>query len=150
MKARTLVLSLSLLALTFLAGCVEKRLTINTEPPGALVVLNDEEIGVSPVTVPFEWYGDYSVRITKDGYETLTTHRELKTPAADWPPFDFVEDVLWPGQVVREYNWSFDLQPYSAPNREVLLKKAEAMRAEAIYDLYDVTVLREEQDQHSQ
>ena len=147
MKARTLVLGLSLLVLTFFAGCVEKRLTINTEPPGALVVLNDEEIGLSPVTVPFEWYGDYSVRITKDGYETLTTDRELKTPVSDWPPFDFVEDALWPGQVVREYTWSFDLQPYSPPDREVLLKQAEAMRAEAIYDLYDVTVLRKEQDQ---
>jgi len=33
-----------------LTGCVERKLTINTEPQGALVVLNDEEIGQSPVT----------------------------------------------------------------------------------------------------
>ncbi|HQI29243.1 MAG TPA: PEGA domain-containing protein, partial [Sedimentisphaerales bacterium] len=50
-----------LLCLTgvLLTGCVERRLTIYTEPPGAIVTLNDQEIGVSPVTVPFNWYGDY-------------------------------------------------------------------------------------------
>ncbi|MCP4263659.1 MAG: PEGA domain-containing protein, partial [Planctomycetes bacterium] len=52
-----LVISLSVSLL--LSGCVERKLTINTEPQGALVILNDEEIGTSPVTVSFEWYGDY-------------------------------------------------------------------------------------------
>ena len=27
------------------AGCVERQLTINTQPQGAVVTLNDEEIG---------------------------------------------------------------------------------------------------------
>src|SRR3990172_12037515 len=51
------------LAMILLAGCVERRLTINTDPQGAKVVLNDQEIGTSPVTVPFHWYGDYWVRL---------------------------------------------------------------------------------------
>ena len=51
-----------------LTGCVERELTITTKPQGALVVLNDEEIGTSPVTVPFNWYGDYRVRISKSGF----------------------------------------------------------------------------------
>ena len=57
------------------SGCVERRLTIVTEPEEAIVWLNDEEIGVTPVTVNFNWYGDYSVRIEKPGYEILNTHR---------------------------------------------------------------------------
>ena len=40
-----------------LSGCVERRLTINTMPQGGLIVLNDEEIGTSPVTVSFNWSG---------------------------------------------------------------------------------------------
>ncbi len=59
-----------LVAVTILSGCVERKLTINTAPPGAMVVLNDEEIGTSPVTVSFEWYGDYNVRVSKEGFET--------------------------------------------------------------------------------
>ena len=59
--------AVSLLVLIVLAGCVERKLTINTKPQGALVALNDEEIGESPVTVSFNWYGDYCVRISKEG-----------------------------------------------------------------------------------
>ena len=54
-------------AILFLSGCVERKLTILTEPEGALVALNDEEIGRSPVTVSFQWYGDYNVRISEAG-----------------------------------------------------------------------------------
>jgi hypothetical protein len=75
-----ILLALGLSTGLFLTGCVERKLTINTEPQGALVILNDEEIGTSPVTVSFEWYGDYWVRISKEGYESLNTHRPLKGP----------------------------------------------------------------------
>ena len=95
------------LAALLLAGCVERKLTINTKPQGALVTLNDEQIGVSPVTVPFKWYGNYGVRITKDGYETLDTARELKAPLHDYPPFDFFAQVLYPGRIVDSYEWTF-------------------------------------------
>ena len=56
-----------LLMLTVLTGCVERRLTINTKPQGALVELNDEEICVSHGTVNFNSYCDYCVRISRKG-----------------------------------------------------------------------------------
>ena len=77
------------IAALFNVGCVERKLTINTEPQGALVVLNDEEIGISPVTVAFNWYGDYKVRINKDGFQALNTHRKLDRPTRDKFPADF-------------------------------------------------------------
>jgi hypothetical protein len=112
------------------AGCVERKLTINTEPQGALVTLNDEQIGVSPVTVPFKWYGNYGVRITKDGYETLDTARELKPPLHDFPPFDFFAQVLYPGRIADSYEWTFELQPRQYPTREQVLQSAEALRTQ--------------------
>ena len=66
------------LVVLLLSGCVERQLTIKTIPAGALVTLNDEEIGPSPVTTSFNWYGDYNVRISKDGYETLKPTASLK------------------------------------------------------------------------
>ena len=114
-----------------LGGCVERKLTINTNPSGALVWLNDEEIGTSPVTVEFNWYGDYKVRISKDGYETLNTHRKLKSPLHDKFPFDFIAEVLWPGQIVDEYEWEFSLATYQPPPREELIKKAELLKQRA-------------------
>jgi hypothetical protein len=113
-----------------LVGCVERKLTINTNPPGAMVVLNDQEIGTSPVTVSFNWYGDYWVRLNKDGYEILNTHRELKAPLHDWPPFDLFAEVLYPGQIVDSYEWTFDLSPKECPTREQLLENAESLRSQ--------------------
>ena len=113
-----------------LAGCVERRLTINTEPQGARVILNDQEIGVSPVTVSFNWYGDYWVRLSKDGYEALDTHRQLKSPLHDHFPFDFIAEVLYPGQIVDAYEWTFALAPQEYPTREQLIENGEALRSQ--------------------
>ncbi len=105
-------------------GCVERKLTINTEPQGALVMLNDEEIGESPTTVNFEWYGDYNIRISKEGYETLSTHRELKGPWYDGFPFDFFAQVVNPNRIVDSYEWTFELSPRRQISREELIRKA--------------------------
>lgn len=118
-----LCLALSLLP----AGCVERKLTVNTEPQGGLVILNDEEIGVSPVTVSFEWYGDYRVRIQKEGYETLKTHRELTAPWYDHFPFDFFA-MLDPKRTVDSYEWTFTLSPQKPPSREELIQNAEELK----------------------
>jgi hypothetical protein len=112
------------------AGCVERRLTINTDPQGAMVVLNDQEIGTSPVTVPFNWYGDYWIRIHKDGYEFLDTHRELKAPLHDYPPFDFFVQILYPGHLVDAYEWTFALSPQQYPTRAELIQSGESLRNE--------------------
>ena len=117
------------------AGCVERKLTINTEPQGALIVLNDEEIGVSPVTVGFNWYGDYKVRANKQGYAILNTHRELEGPLYDKFPFDFFAEILWPGRIVDEYEWTFEMAAYEAPNREQLIEAAQEMKTRAFGQL---------------
>jgi len=108
----------------FLGGCVERKLTINTEPQGAIVVLNDEEIGTSPVTVSFEWYGDYNVRVSKEGFETLKTHRKLKGPWYDMFLFDFFAQLIYPGRIVDSYEWTFELAPQEYPTREELIRDA--------------------------
>jgi len=127
------VLALSSAALVLgllLGGCVERQLTIKTQPQGALVTLNDEEIGTSPVTVSFNWYGDYKVRISKEGYETLKTHRKLKGPWYDKFPFDFFAQILNPKRIVNSYEWTFTLAPKQWPTREELIKNAEELKTQ--------------------
>ena len=111
-------------------GCVERRIKVNTSPSGAMVTLNDEPIGTSPVTVTFQWYGDYAVRITKQGYQTLITHRALKAPWYDVFPFDFVAQVLWPGRIVDTYEWTFELQAQKPVSRDELIRRSQDLRAE--------------------
>jgi len=120
-----------LIATLLLTGCVERQLTINTEPKGALVFLNDEEIGESPVTASFEWYGDYNVRISKEGYETLNTHRKLKRPLHDKFPFDLFAMVI-PKRTVNSYQWTFTLEEKRQISREQLIQNAEELKEKAV------------------
>ncbi len=112
----------------FLTGCVERKLTINTEPQGAVVTLNDKEIGTSPVTVGFQWYGDYNVRITKPGYETLKTHRELKAPMHDKFPLDFLAQCVNPQRIVNSYEWTFPLEEKKPVDKDELIKEAQKLK----------------------
>jgi hypothetical protein len=120
--------AVSLLLLAVLAGCVERELTINTRPRGAVVALNDEEIGVSPVTVNFKWYGDYCVRISKEGYETLNTHRKLKGPWYDHFPFDFFAQIVNPNRIVDSYEWMFELSPRRQISPDELIQDARELK----------------------
>ena len=131
----------------FLAGCVERKLTIVTEPQEAIVWLNDEEIGVTPVTVNFNWYGDYTIRIEKPGYDILNTHQLLKRPAHDVFPLDFFAEVLWPGTIEDSYTWTFDLEPFQQASAPELIEQANQMRDQANNELGKIAVeiLAEEQ-----
>ena len=120
--------AVSILVLIVLAGCVERELTINTKPQGGLVTLNDEEIGVAPVTVNFNWYGDYCVRISKEDCETLNTHRELKGPWYDHFPFDFFAEIVNPSRIVDSYEWTFELSPKKQISRDELIQDADELK----------------------
>ena len=128
-KCNYCALIISLIVSLLFAGCVERKLTINTQPQGALVILNDEEIGTSPVMVSFEWYGDYWVIINKEGFETLDTHRELKGPWYDHFPFDLLA-MLNPKRTIDSYEWTFKLAPKVEAKREELIDSAQKLKDE--------------------
>ena len=121
-----LVVGLTIIVIA--SGCVERQLTINTKPQGALVTLNDEEIGISPVTVSFNWYGAYDVRISKEGFETLKTHRRLKGPWYDNFPFDFFANCLYPKRIFDSYEWTFELKEKQEPERQKLIENARQLK----------------------
>lgn len=125
------VFLLTIIALILITGgCVERKLTVNTQPQGATVFLNDEQIGESPVTTDFNWYGDYKVRINKEGYQTLKTHRKLKAPWYDYFPFDFFAQVIYPGRIVDTYEWTFKLPDKTQIPKEQLLRQAQALKSQ--------------------
>ena len=67
-SARPIVALSLAAAFAFLCtGCIERLITVRSQPPGALVYLNDEEVGRTPVTVPFKFYGVYDVRLEHEG-----------------------------------------------------------------------------------
>lgn len=125
---------LAVLAWAALAGgCIERTVTINTEPQGATVYLNDDEVGKSPVKVPFTWYGDYDLIIRKSGYKTIRTHHNLQTPWYEVPGIDIFTECMIPFTVhddrVAE---TYALEPQQLPDRDTLLKSADEARTQAL------------------
>ena len=50
-----------------LAGCVQRIISITSQPSGALVYLNDEEVGRTPISAPHLFYGVYDIRLEHEG-----------------------------------------------------------------------------------
>lgn len=113
-------------------GCIERTITINTEPEEATIFLNDQEVGRSPVVVPFTWYGDYDIIVRKDGYKTLQTHHRVVTPWYELPGIEIITECLIPFTVHDDHVLdTFVLQPMELPTKDALLEAAAEMRRRA-------------------
>ncbi len=116
-----------------LSGCLERRVRITSDPPGALVTANDVELGRTPVEADFLYYGTYDVLLTKDGYEPLRTRAKADQPIHEYPPFDLAATAL-PARIEHVTRWDFKLEPTreSVESREELeaglLERARAAR----------------------
>jgi hypothetical protein len=94
--------------LLLLPGCVYRSLTIKTEPPGALVYVNDQLKGESPVTYDFMWYGWYRVTIRKEGFERIDDRKLMRAPVYLWIPLDLCLELL-PFPIRDTRIWSYTL-----------------------------------------
>jgi len=112
-------------------GCVEQELTIESNPPGALVFLNDQELGRTPLTRDFHRYGDYDVRLQLEGYQTLKTHHRIKAPLWQWVPFDLIVNLM-PFTVRDQQKMAFTLKPNDPAMDQPasLLSRAEDLRGQ--------------------
>jgi len=108
-------------------GCgTTRNITVTSEPSGALVYLNDEEVGRTPVTVPFQFYGTYDVRLEAEGYKPLWTTHEAAAPFWEYPGPDLVGEALG-GK--SELHWNFILEPLAPGEEDTLIDRSRQMRA---------------------
>ena len=115
-----------------LPGCVHRRLTVNSNPPGARVLLDGEEVGETPTSVDFTHYGTREVMLQKDGYDTLKTMQTISPPWYQIPGIDFFADNLLPYQLTNRHEFSYQLQPSpTVPSTQGLKERASSMRSEA-------------------
>jgi hypothetical protein len=91
-------------------GCVERVVSITSEPPGALVYVNDREIGRTPVETRFVHYGTFDVRLVREGSEPLSTVGRAKAPLWDTVPLDFFAALL-PIPLESRIEWHYELEP---------------------------------------
>lgn len=109
-----------------LGGCVERVVSITSTPPGALVTLNDREVGRTPVDVRFVHYGTFDVRLALEGYEPLSTVGDASPPVWDAAPLDFFAEVA-PFRLSSRIEWHYDLEPEMVDPGE-LVERARELR----------------------
>ena len=142
-RSRYLIV-LCLLGLLTPPGCVKRTIRIDSEPQGALVYLNDKEVGRTPCQVEFTWYGSYDVILRKEPVRredgTVVRHKPLhetrraRAPWYQWPVLGFVAEVLTPWTYHDRHYWAFILEPEDPPDHAALLERARQLRARTLQE----------------
>ncbi len=104
---------------------------IRSNPPGALVYIDDYEIGTTPIATNFTYYGKRKIRLVKDGYETQTVLQSVPPPWYQIPPLDFVSENVVPWEIRDQRVLNYQLAPQMVVPTEQLLGRAEQMRRTA-------------------
>lgn len=107
---------------------MQRRMTVRSNVPGAQVYVDNYEIGRTPVSTDFTYYGDRDVRLVKDGYETLKVRQPVNAPWYQFPGIDFISENLWPWEIRDERNFNYQMQPQYLVPTETILSRAEEMR----------------------
>jgi hypothetical protein len=125
--SRLWLLLVAILVLTP-GGCVRRRLNVHSNPPGALVYVDNQQIGNTPCSVDFTYYGTREIRLVKPGFETLTVNQPIPTPWYEIPPLDFFSENLAMTKIRDNRTVSFNLAPQLIVPNEQLLDRANQLR----------------------
>lgn len=128
-KMLTVACGLAVLATT---GCVERRYTIRSEPPGALVVVNGEEIGTTPVSRSFVFYGKREITLVADGYQTENIIQPMDAPWYDNIVTEAFTENLLPFTIRDEREYNFRLKPAQVASSGDVSARANDFRARAL------------------
>lgn len=137
MKENTTWIQLALLILIpilfYTIGCnsVHRRLSITSEPSGARVWINDQEVGRTPISQNVIYSGTYKIRCEQESCETTTIMHDVRTPWYLYPGADFISENFVPGELRDNQKCHVVLPPKRVVPDNELLEAANKMRSEA-------------------
>lgn len=113
------------------SGCVRRRMTVRTNPPGATVSVDNQLLGIAPAASSFVYYGTREIRVEKDGYRTETLKTRISPPWYQYPGFDFITESLWPWEIRDERIIDVELVPQVLEPTEQVLGRADQLRSQS-------------------
>lgn len=105
-----------------------------SDPPGAKVWLDGKEIGVTPVTTPFSFYGIRELTLRREGYQIRTEFETTKPPWYFHFPVDAFTEFLWPFYLYDDHSFSYTLKPYlpmTSKQKNAFQDRAEKHKTQA-------------------
>ena len=112
-------------------GCIQRTLRIETDPPGASVWINGDDVGMTPVEMPFTTYGHMEIFMQMKDHATRSEVVRLRPPWYALFPIDFVTDVLYPGTLHDRKTFGFKLERLPKADIEALESRADKFRDSA-------------------
>ena len=79
------------------SSCAARRtFTVTSEPPGAVLRIDDRVVGRTPYEENFDAYGKRRITLYKEGYHTLSMLVDIDAPWYGVFPLDLFSEVLLP------------------------------------------------------
>ena len=103
-------------------------MTIRSNPPGAVVFVDNYEIGVTPVSTDYIYYGTREFRLERDGYQTVREFRTVSAPFYQYFPLDFFAENVVPLELRDQRTVDFQMIPQTIVPTEELLGRADNLR----------------------
>jgi len=123
--AQVVILTLCLCTLGTSAGCLRKRMTIQSNPPGATVYVDGHQLGKTPVSTDFTYYGTRNIRLEMDNYQTLNVKQKVKPAWYEIPPLDFFTETFSAGEIKDQHVYNYDLQQRAISSDEQIMERAK-------------------------
>jgi PEGA domain len=111
---------------------VRRRLNVNSNPQGALVYVDNQQIGTTPCSVDFTYYGTREIRLIKPGFETLTVNQPIPTPWYQYTPIDFVAENLVTMKIRDNRTVNYNLAPQLVVPTQELIGRANQLRQDTL------------------
>ncbi len=131
MRLTTILIVIAIIQLAC-SGCVRRRLTIRSNPPGAVVYVDRQPVGVTPVSTKFTYYGTRHIELVRDGYETTAVHENFNPRWYQIPPLDFISETLWPGEIRDERVIEVQMQPQRQVPTDEIIERGEQLRQNTV------------------
>jgi hypothetical protein len=110
------------------SGCVERRMVVNSDPPGALVLHNGQPLGAAPADDHFVYYGNHHFTLIKPGYETLQVDQKIAPVWYQYFPLDLFSEIFVPLQLEDVRRYSYQMRPLVPIRPEDVSNRASVLR----------------------
>jgi len=110
-------------------GCMRRRITIRSNPSGALVFVDNQEVGTTPTSLYVNYYGTRDIRLEKERFKTVAEQHTFRTPWYQVPPLDLISDNFLFREQRDERVVNFVLEPLPNINNRKLRDDANELRA---------------------
>jgi hypothetical protein len=94
------------------------------------VRIDGQQIGYTPVSVPFTYYGTRDIQLEKDGFKTVKVQQRIQSPWYDKFPVSFFSNHFSPNEIRDERLLDFQLEPKAQVQENLLLDRANGLRGD--------------------